>query len=332
MPAMFSEPIWRSWPNCAAASTQARSPIAARCSRTARRRPWRRTDRIRWNVPVSFHASRASMPARIPEPSRSMPPSRWPTCKRQWQRAALWSRGGGTKTALSRTLPSGAAALGRAAAPDRGAERDVLELARLAGILEYDRRVRVYGAGRHAAGGHRGRAGASTASTCRSTPACRTRRDLGGTVAAGLSGAGRQRYGGLRDFLLGARFVDGQGRLVRSGGKVVKNAAGFDQHKLLIGSLGRLGVLVEVSFKVFPQPPTYGTLRVDVADAAARSLYCAALLRRALTWRRSIAHRRSHGSAGCGRSRGSGATGPAGGRAAPALATWRVAGHGQRRC
>jgi glycolate oxidase FAD binding subunit len=92
---------------------------------------------------------------------------------------------------------------------------------------------------------------------------------LGGTVAAGLSGAGRQRYGGLRDFFIGARFVDGQGRLVRSGGKVVKNAAGFDQHKLLIGSLGSLGILVELSFKVFPQPAAYGTLRLPAPDIAA---------------------------------------------------------------
>jgi glycolate oxidase FAD binding subunit len=104
---------------------------------------------------------------------------------------------------------------------------------------------------------------------------------LGGTIAAGLSGAGRQRYGGLRDFLIGAHYVDGQGRLVRSGGKVVKNAAGFDQHKLLIGSLGRLGVLVDVSFKVFPQPPAYGTLRLDVASASDG----VALLRRLATTR-----------------------------------------------
>lgn len=104
---------------------------------------------------------------------------------------------------------------------------------------------------------------------------------LGGTVAAGLSGAGRQRYGGLRDFLIGARFVDGQGRLIRSGGKVVKNAAGFDQHKLLIGSLGSLGILVELSFKVFPQPPAYGTIRVDVRSTAEG----VALLRRLATTR-----------------------------------------------
>lgn len=83
---------------------------------------------------------------------------------------------------------------------------------------------------------------------------------LGGTVAAGLSGSGRYRYGGVRDFLIGARFVDGQGRLVRGGGKVVKNAAGFDLPKLMVGSLGGLGVLVELSFKVFPEPPHYSSL------------------------------------------------------------------------
>ncbi len=86
---------------------------------------------------------------------------------------------------------------------------------------------------------------------------------LGGTVAAGLSGPGRQRYGGVRDFLIGVRFVDGEGKLVRGGGKVVKNAAGFDLPKLMVGSLGRLGVLVELTFKVFPGPQVYATLKLD---------------------------------------------------------------------
>jgi glycolate oxidase FAD binding subunit len=75
---------------------------------------------------------------------------------------------------------------------------------------------------------------------------------LGGTVASGLSGPGRFRFGGLRDFILGVRFIDGTGRLLRSGGKVVKNAAGFDLPKFFTGSLGRFGVLVELTFKVFP--------------------------------------------------------------------------------
>jgi len=83
---------------------------------------------------------------------------------------------------------------------------------------------------------------------------------LGGTVAANTSGSGRYRYGGVRDFILGVQFVDGQGQLVRSGGKVVKNAAGFDLSKFMVGSLGRYGILVELSFKVFPQPQRYVTL------------------------------------------------------------------------
>ncbi len=85
---------------------------------------------------------------------------------------------------------------------------------------------------------------------------------LGGTVAAGTSGSGRQRYGGIRDFLLGVSFVNGGGELVRGGGKVVKNAAGFDLPKLMIGSLGRLGILVDLTFKVFPRPRDYVTLEL----------------------------------------------------------------------
>jgi glycolate oxidase FAD binding subunit len=89
---------------------------------------------------------------------------------------------------------------------------------------------------------------------------------LGGTVAAGLSGPGRFRYGGVRDFILGIAFVDGKGRLVRSGGRVVKNAAGFDLSKLMVGSLGAYGALVELSFKVFPQPAATITLKASFPD------------------------------------------------------------------
>lgn len=83
---------------------------------------------------------------------------------------------------------------------------------------------------------------------------------LGGTVAAGLSGAGRYRYGGVRDFILGVQFIDSQGELVRSGGKVVKNAAGFDLPKFMVGSLGCYGLLVELTFKVLPRPEVTATL------------------------------------------------------------------------
>lgn len=91
---------------------------------------------------------------------------------------------------------------------------------------------------------------------------------LGGTVAAGLSGPGRYRYGGVRDFILGVRFVDGRGRLVRGGGQVVKNVAGLDLPKLMAGSLGQFGVLVELTFKVFPRPEAYATLQVPYASLA----------------------------------------------------------------
>jgi glycolate oxidase FAD binding subunit len=83
---------------------------------------------------------------------------------------------------------------------------------------------------------------------------------LGGTVAAGLNGPGRLRYGGIRDFILAVQFVDGAGQLLRGGAKVVKNAAGFDIPKFLVGSLGRFGILVELTFKVFPRPASWLTI------------------------------------------------------------------------
>ncbi len=89
---------------------------------------------------------------------------------------------------------------------------------------------------------------------------------IGGTVASGLSGSGRYRYGGVRDFIIGARVVDGHGRLIASGGQVVKNAAGFLTHHALVGSAGRLGAIAEVTFKVFPSPEARATLRVPCAS------------------------------------------------------------------
>ena len=91
---------------------------------------------------------------------------------------------------------------------------------------------------------------------------------IGGTVAAGLSGPGRFRYGGVRDFILAVQFADGTGQLLRGGAKVVKNAAGFDIPKFFVGSCGRFGVITEVTFKVFPTPKTWLTLRIPCADAA----------------------------------------------------------------
>lgn len=87
---------------------------------------------------------------------------------------------------------------------------------------------------------------------------------LGGCIASGLSGPGRFRYGGVRDFIIGITFVDGLGRLIHGGGKVVKNVAGFDFPKLMVGACGRLGLITEATFKVFPKPEATLTAMVQV--------------------------------------------------------------------
>ena len=89
---------------------------------------------------------------------------------------------------------------------------------------------------------------------------------IGGAVSSGLSGPARYRYGGIRDFILGIQYIDGHGDLIRSGGQVVKNAAGFDLSKLMIGSLGAYGALIECSFKVFPKPELTTTLIVSFSE------------------------------------------------------------------
>ena len=83
---------------------------------------------------------------------------------------------------------------------------------------------------------------------------------IGGTVASNLSGSRRYRYGGVRDFILGASVVDGAGRAFRVGGKVVKNSAGFDLSKFLVGSLGQYAIMSELTFKVFPDVPHFRSL------------------------------------------------------------------------
>jgi len=81
---------------------------------------------------------------------------------------------------------------------------------------------------------------------------------VAGTIASGIDSALRQQYGTARDFLIGAEFVDGKGNLCKSGGRVVKNVTGYDLHKLLIGSLGTLGVITRLNFRTFPVPAMYG--------------------------------------------------------------------------
>jgi len=92
---------------------------------------------------------------------------------------------------------------------------------------------------------------------------------LGGTIAAGLAGPRRASSGGVRDFVLGATLLDGKGEVLRFGGQVMKNVAGYDVSRLLAGSLGTLGLLLEVSVKVLPRPFAETSLRLEMSEADA---------------------------------------------------------------
>lgn len=83
---------------------------------------------------------------------------------------------------------------------------------------------------------------------------------IGGVVAAGLAGPARATVGGVRDFVLGAQFIDGQGDWLTFGGQVMKNVAGYDVSRALAGSMGTLGVISHLSLKVLPVAPAEATL------------------------------------------------------------------------
>ncbi len=96
---------------------------------------------------------------------------------------------------------------------------------------------------------------------------------VGGMVAAGLSGPARATAGAVRDFILGARFINGLGEHLTFGGQVMKNVAGYDVSRLLAGSWGTLGLITEVSLKVLPLPPAEATLMcAGLAQGAALDL------------------------------------------------------------
>jgi glycolate oxidase FAD binding subunit len=92
---------------------------------------------------------------------------------------------------------------------------------------------------------------------------------FGGMVAAGLSGPRRQAAGAVRDFVLGVRMLDGRGADLRFGGQVMKNVAGYDVSRLMAGTLGTLGLILEASIKTLPLPVAEATLRLELPEDAA---------------------------------------------------------------
>lgn len=95
---------------------------------------------------------------------------------------------------------------------------------------------------------------------------------LGGCVASGLSGPRRMAAGSLADFVLGARLLHSSGEVLSFGGEVMKNVAGYDVSRLLAGSLGSLGPIVELSIKVLPVPPVEQTMKLEVDEHDALGL------------------------------------------------------------
>jgi glycolate oxidase FAD binding subunit len=92
---------------------------------------------------------------------------------------------------------------------------------------------------------------------------------VGGMVAAGLAGPSRAAVGSVRDYVLGATMLNGRGEVLTFGGQVMKNVAGYDVSRLLAGSLGTLGVILEVSLKVLPVAPATLTLALEMDEVTA---------------------------------------------------------------
>ena len=95
---------------------------------------------------------------------------------------------------------------------------------------------------------------------------------IGGTIACGLSGSRRPFSGSARDFILGTRIINGKAEVLRFGGEVIKNVAGYDASRLMTGALGTLGVLLDVSLKVLPRPEAETTLVQKLSIDAAITL------------------------------------------------------------
>ena len=120
---------------------------------------------------------------------------------------------------------------------------------------------------------------------------------IGGVVASGLSGPLSFGYGAARHFVLGAHLLDAQGRILKFGGEVMKNVAGYDVSRLLAGSLGMFGVIVQVSLKVMPVAKCDMTLHFEMSEAQALD-FCAGLRAKAMPIRAAAWQTEPDGHAG----------------------------------
>lgn len=125
---------------------------------------------------------------------------------------------------------------------------------------------------------------------------------IGGMIASGLAGPRRGFAGSIRDYVLGAKMIDGRGAVLQFGGRVIKNVAGFDLSRLLVGSLGTLGVILEVSIRVMPQYETEATLCFQHDSADQHIEWINGLGSKpwpisASAWHRGVSHLRLSGSA-----------------------------------
>ncbi len=124
---------------------------------------------------------------------------------------------------------------------------------------------------------------------------------LGGCIAAGLSGPRRPYTGAVRDYVLGIRMIDGSGQALRFGGQVIKNVAGYDVSRLMVGALGTLGLLTEVSLKVLPRPAAEISLQFEMDETEAivtvNRWAGQALPLSATSWHAGLVHVRLSGAA-----------------------------------
>ena len=131
-------------------------------------------------------------------------------------------------------------------------------------------------------------------------PAFTDQATIGGAIACGLSGPRRPFTGAARDFVLGVGIINGKGEALKFGGKVMKNVAGYDLSRLLTGSLGTLGVILDVSLKVLPKPEVEYTLTQDCSQPQALQIFSslagASLPLSAASWFEGQAYIRLSGS------------------------------------